>query len=286
MDLCDEYICEGKSLQDAMFCCGTNVMFRCEALNAVGGFDESSVTEDFATSLKFHVAGWSSRYLNRVCAFGLGPEDLGSYFKQQFRWALGTVGLFRTIILNFFQNPTALPFMKWWEYFLSGSHYFVGWVFMIMVLCPVLYLFGNVPSYFAKPGIYFLLFVPYFVLSITMFISTLYQRRYHLMEIGLGILLNAICFPVFMKASLLGILGFKGTFDITPKGQSYELSLWRIWPQLIIAILCFSAMIWGAQRLYFEREPVGAIVMNMFWCAYHFVILSLTLYFNHPQEVS
>jgi cellulose synthase (UDP-forming) len=46
-----EYICEGKGAQDAMFCCGTNVMFRREALVQVGGFDESSVTEDFATSI-------------------------------------------------------------------------------------------------------------------------------------------------------------------------------------------------------------------------------------------
>ena len=59
-----ENICEGKSLQDAMFCCGTNVIFRREALLDVGGFDETSVTEDFATSLQFHLKGWSSAYYN------------------------------------------------------------------------------------------------------------------------------------------------------------------------------------------------------------------------------
>jgi cellulose synthase (UDP-forming) len=69
-----EYICEGKSLQNAMFCCGTNVMFRRKALVEVGGFDDTSVTEDFATSIKFHAAGWSSRYFNRVCAL-LGPQE-------------------------------------------------------------------------------------------------------------------------------------------------------------------------------------------------------------------
>jgi cellulose synthase (UDP-forming) len=42
-----EYICEGKSLQDAMICCGTNVMFRRKALVEAGGFDDTSVTEDF-----------------------------------------------------------------------------------------------------------------------------------------------------------------------------------------------------------------------------------------------
>ncbi|MGD9972261.1 MAG: glycosyltransferase family 2 protein [Desulfatirhabdiaceae bacterium] len=279
-----EYICEGKSLQDAMFCCGTNVIFRREALNSVGGFDESSVTEDFATSLKFHTSGWSSRYLNKVCAFGMGPEDLGGYFRQQFRWALGTVGLFRTIIKRFFHNPSALPAAKWWEYFLSGSHYFVGWVFMIMVYFPILYLFWDVPSYFSRPEVYFLFFVPYMTLSMTLFISTLHQRRYRLTELFQGVLLNAVCFPVFMKASLLGILGVRGTFGITPKGQSRALPLTGLWPQLGTAVLCFSAVVWGAHRLAYEPAPAFAILVNMFWCIYHFCILTATLYFNHSEE--
>ena len=92
-------------------------MFRREALMDVGGFDESSVTEDFATSLKFHSKGWHSTYLNKVCAFGLGPEDLGGYFKQQYRWALGTVGLFRTILGTMISSPGLLSPGKWWEYF-------------------------------------------------------------------------------------------------------------------------------------------------------------------------
>jgi len=32
-----EYICEGKASKDATFCCGTNVLFRREALKSVGG---------------------------------------------------------------------------------------------------------------------------------------------------------------------------------------------------------------------------------------------------------
>ncbi|HEY1405222.1 MAG TPA: glycosyltransferase, partial [Spirochaetota bacterium] len=37
-----ELICEGKNIHNAMFCCGTNVLFRKTALESVGGFDESS----------------------------------------------------------------------------------------------------------------------------------------------------------------------------------------------------------------------------------------------------
>ncbi len=279
-----EYICEGKSIEDAMFCCGTNVIFRREALVGVGGFDESSITEDFATSLKFHLQGWSSAYYSRVCAFGLGPEDLGGYFKQQFRWALGTVGLFRSIIGEFFRNFRKLTLAKWWEYFLSGTWYFVGWVFCIMAVCPILYLYLKVPVYFASPEVYFLSFVPYFALSLAMFLATLHLRKYQVKDIVQGMLLNAISFPVFMRASTLGILGVRGTFAVTPKGESRALPLRSLWPQLATAILSFGAVFWGAMRLYYEREPFYAILVNMIWCSYHFLLFSSVLYFNHPER--
>lgn len=279
-----EYICQGKSLTDAMFCCGTNVIFRREALMDVGGFDETSVTEDFASSLKFHLKGWRSAYIGKVLAFGMGPEDLGGYFKQQFRWALGTVGLFRNVLGFFLRHPKQLVFVKWWEYFLSSTHYFIGLVFLILVLCPLLYLFLNVPSYFADPEIYAIFFIPYFVLTITIFFWTLRQRHYVFKDLLLGQLLMAITFPVYIKASILGLMGVKGTFGITPKGGAMKLPLKALWAQLSLAILSFSAVIWGINRLIYEREPMVALVVNMCWCLYHFLILSSVLYFNNPEQ--
>jgi cellulose synthase (UDP-forming) len=279
-----EYICEGKSLTDAMFCCGTNVIFRREALMDVGGFDETSVTEDFATSLKFHLKGWRSAYMGKIMAFGMGPEDLGGYFKQQFRWALGTVGLFRSVLGFFLRNPKQLVFVKWWEYFLSSTHYFIGSVFLILVLCPLLYMFLDVPSYFANPEIYALFFVPYFTLTVTIFFWTLRQRNYTFKDIVLGQLLMAVTFPVYIKASILGLMGVKGTFGTTPKGGTRQLPLKALWPQLSLAVLNFSAIIWGLNRLIYEREPMAALVINMCWSLYHFMILSSVLYFNNSEK--
>ncbi|MCA1743777.1 MAG: glycosyltransferase family 2 protein, partial [Desulfonatronovibrio sp.] len=279
-----EYICEGKSMQDAMFCCGTNVIFRREALNDVGGFDESSVTEDFATSLKFHLKGWHSAYLNKVSAFGDGPEDLGGYFKQQFRWSLGTVGLFRTIVGRFFRNPRELPLYKWWEYMLSGTHYFVGWVMMILVISPALFVLFNIPTYFARPEIYFMFYTPYIILTFTLFAWSLTQRHYRISEVVTGVLLQAICFPVYAKASLLAVLGYRGTFKTTPKGMSLSLPIYALWPQIGLALLCLTAVIWAGMRAYYEQELVLALIVNAFWCFYHFLILSSVIYFNQPLE--
>ncbi len=279
-----EYICEGKASKDATFCCGTNVLFRREALESVGGFDESSVTEDFATSLQFHLKKWKTTYINRVRTFQIGPEDLGGYFKQQFRWSLGTIGLFRKLLATFFRNPRALAPLQWWEYFLSSTWYFVGFVFLIMMMCPPVYLFFNVPVYFAKPEFYFLVFVPYFVVTLATFYWTLRQRNYTVRDLMFGQLLTFITFPVFIKSSILALVGFKGTFGITPKGVSRALPLSSLWPQLAVCIICFCAAVWGANRLIYEREPFTGILMNMLWCVYHTAILSSVFYFNRPVE--
>lgn len=279
-----EFICEGKSLQDAMFCCGTNIIYRREALDDVDGFDEISVTEDFATSLKLHEAGWKSVYLNKVSAFGMGPEDLGAFFKQQFRWARGTLGAFGPLLKDVFIHPHKYTPNQWWEYFLSSTHYFIGIVFFVIVLCPIIYLFFNIPSYFADPLIYASVFFPYITLSLLMFIWTLEKRRYSVKDILTVFIFNAVTFPVFITAAITAICGIKSSFGITPKQGRSILSLLSLWPQVLLSLLCIAAIGWGLQRVYYEREPFYGLLTNILWTACNFAFISSFLYFNHSEE--
>ncbi len=82
-------IARGKDGLNSMFCCGTNVVFRRQALEDIHGFPEDSLTEDFELSILLHERGWRSVYVNEVFAQGLGPEDMTSYVSQQRRWAKG-----------------------------------------------------------------------------------------------------------------------------------------------------------------------------------------------------
>ncbi len=279
-----EYICEGKSINDAMFCCGTNVLFRIEALGDVGGFEQDSVTEDFATSLKFHLKGWQSAYSHTVAAFGMGPEDLGGYFKQQFRWALGTIGMLPLVLKNLIKQPLALPLIKWWEYFLSSSYYLVGFVFFVMMICPMGYLFFDIPSYFAWPGMYILFFLPYIAATLWVFFWTLRQRNYQMRSLLLGQALIVNTFAVYMKASVLALLNRKGSFVVTPKGDGKALPLRQLWPNVTFLTLCVAAVFWGVNRLIYENGPAFAVAANIFWCFYHAVLLAFVLYINQAEE--
>ena len=277
-----ENICEGKNVNNAMFCCGTNVVFRLDALKKVGGFDENSITEDFATSLKFHMMGYRSLYYNRACAFGMAPESLPEYFKQQARWAGGTAGMLRRFVVLFPGNFHRMTVGQWWEYFLSGSYYFIGWAYLVLMLCPVFYLLFNVPSFFINARVYFGTFVPYFGLSLLIFFSTMRQRGYIFRQVYRGIVLGFLTFPVLMKAVVLGLFGKKMTFEVTQKGKGGVLPLARLWPYLALLLLNFAAIANGMRRWH---ENPSAIGVNMFWAAFHSAILLNVFYFNREPDL-
>lgn len=280
-----EYICEGKGLDNMIFCCGTNVLIRREALASVGGFDESCVTEDIATSFKMHLDGWKSLYYNKISAFGKGPEDLDAYFKQQFRWALGTISLSKKFLFSLLKNYRKKPSLTfWWEYFLSFTHFFVGWVYFFMIAFPIIYLFFSVPIFFMNVTIYFAVFFPYLALTLAMIFWSFYERNFLPKQVFTSMLLTTVTFPVYMRAATYGMLGIKSTFVVTPKEKSSSsLPLRSLWPQILGMALCISAITWGLERIYFENDEVLGLVGNMVWCLYNLGILSTIFYFNDPD---
>lgn len=273
-----EYICEAKGSSKAMFCCGTNVIFRREALMSVGGLDESVVTEDFATSVKLHMAGWESMYYNHVSAFGMGPETLGSYFMQQSRWAKGTIGVFKKIVGKFFTRPFSMSPARWWEYFLSGTYYFVGIALIFLMICPIAYLLFNVPSFFIHKDVYISVFLPYFTLSLGVFITTLHARHYSVKGLLMAQVLTYITFPVLVVAAFQALFGIQGTFGITQKGKGKALPYYTLWPQILFMMLNFIAFVWGLNRFYYERD--FSLIVNCFWVFYHFLAMAGIFYFN------
>lgn len=273
-----EFICEGKGVADAMFCCGTNVIFRTSALKSVGGMDESTVTEDFATSLRLHMAGYRSLYYNHVYAFGMGPEDLIGYFKQQFRWAAGTIMVFKKVLKQFLLRPFSLKLNQWIEYALSSTYYFVGWAFFIIIACPIIFIFWKVPSFYAQPEVYFLAFLPYLILSVSIFYYALRKRNFKPRDIIMGQLLAALTFPIYMKAAVEAVLGTKISFGVTPKVKRGAVPYRALWMQLAVVIVAFVAVVWAGNRYIYEHHT--ALLVNAFWVFYQFLVFSSVFYFN------
>ncbi len=280
-----EYICEAKASSGTAFCCGTNVVFRREALVSVGGLDESSVTEDFATSVKLHIAGWKSLYYGETYVMGLGPESLAAYFRQQYRWARGTLGVGVRLLKLLVTAPRSLSLWQWVDYGLSGSFYLVGWAYLILMLCPFLYIAFGIPSYFVRPEIYAAAFLPYLVFAVLVFVGGLRHRHYTLDQMIEGQLLGMLAAPVHAAAALAVLFGVRTNFGVTPKGAGSHTPLRAFWPQVLICVASFSVFVWGTCRLIFERDHAAGI--NAFWAGVHFAVFWSVFYFHEaaPYEV-
>ncbi|MDT7901853.1 MAG: glycosyltransferase family 2 protein [Acidianus sp.] len=81
--------------------------------------DESSITEDAATSIKLHEKGYTSVYVDsQLIWYGEPPEDINAYLTQQSKWTFGYFQLTWKIL------KSNLNFPQFVDYF-SGSLYWV-----------------------------------------------------------------------------------------------------------------------------------------------------------------
>lgn len=102
-------------------CCGTNVLFRYKHLKEIGGFQYGSVTEDFLTSLVFHSKGLKSTYIDEYLATGLAPFTLRGFYKQRFRWAIGSL----QILPKLLTLRKYLTYSQFWIYFNSAFYIYL-----------------------------------------------------------------------------------------------------------------------------------------------------------------
>ena len=277
-----EYVCEFKNIEKIAMCCGTNVIFRVQAIIDVGGFDETTVTEDFATSLKLHSKGWKSIYDKRVSAIGQGPLNLSSYLSQQSRWAQGTIEVLKKIIKTFLRAPGAMKPIQWLEYFTTGSYYLVSWAYAFLVFLPIIYVFFSVPTFFMNPFVYGLTYVPYLIFSKYTFYSSMRRLNYTYPQIWQGQFLLFISLPTILMATLAGLLGFKSSFKITNKESISRVPYNRLWPQMLLCMVNLSAVTWSLNRFFYDWNP--AVLVNCLWIIYHFLLTLSVFYFNEDIE--
>lgn len=251
-------IARGKDGLDAVFCCGTNVVFRREAFESVGGFPENSLTEDFELSIILHERGWRSVYVPDVLARGLGPEDTASYVSQQQRWARGCLsGIPRAL-------RARLPWRLKAQYLLSGMYFLSGWTVLIYMSFPVIRLLGGgQPIGGINAPVFLLHFAPYYVTALTM--AALAGAGSYTFA---AFALSAANFWIHVLATIYTVLGRKGSFVVTPKKGTAARQPASVMPALVAVGVLVAACIYGLAR---HRD--AATINNVSFAAVHITII-------------
>jgi cellulose synthase (UDP-forming) len=266
-------IARGRDRLGAMFCCGTNVVFRREALDAAGGFSLDSLTEDFELSIRLHEQGWVTRYVPEVVASGLGPEDMSSYVSQQLRWARGCLATLPRLVTARLRMRLRL------QYLLSAAFWLTGWTLLVYMCFPVVrILTGAQPIAVSSPEAFLVHWGPYFVTSM-LTVGLMAGGRYTYSAFAL----MSASFWIHVGASILTLFRRKGSFAVTPKQGSGGRQVRPVAVPLATCAVLVGVMAYGLLR---DRSP--ATVTNVSFALVHVVVIATGIRFAllppRPEE--
>ncbi len=251
-------IARGKDGLGAMICCGTNVVFRREALDQVGGFPEGSLTEDFLLSVRLQERGWKSTYVSEVVASGLGPEDMASYVSQQQRWARGCLSAIPAVLRS------RLPWRARIQYLLSATYFLSGWTLLLYMSLPVIrLLFGVQPLASITANQFLIHFAPYYLGALAA-VALAGSGTYTFSAFAL----SACSFWIHVQATIGAVFHRAARFVVTPKRG--EL---RRQPKAVAPALAAVAVLAAAAAYGLARGHGPATLNNVAFAALHSTIL-------------
>lgn len=253
-------ILQGKDTANAAFMCGTNMVLRRTALIDAGGMSEKSIAEDFLTSLLVHQNGGKSVYVGKVLAEGLAPEDFLSYYKQQFRWARGSL----EVVFRF--NPLFRRGLTWSqriEYLSSASFYLSGLIVLLNAVLPLVYFYAGIEPLSISTMTLALVFLPYiFLVLYTIQLTSNFSYSFRALSFSLS------SFPIHLKAVAQILTGRKSGFVVTSKKKVSGNHGYLVWPHLAYIILVVIGIGIGALREGFTPS----IITNIAWAFIYIAI--------------
>jgi cellulose synthase (UDP-forming) len=265
-------ICKGKNRLNSVTMCGTNMVIRREALLQVGGICTESIAEDFVTGLFIHEKGWKSCYVPEVLAEGLAPEDFLSYYKQQFRWARGSMDvLFR---YNFLLRR-GLTFGQKVQYLSSVSYFLSGVVVIMNALIPIIFFFtGLVPLQISTMSLA-ALFLPYIFVTIYAL-----QASVNFCYSFKSLAFSMAGFHIHLSALWANIIGKKSAFSVTSKKGLRGNFIHLVIPHIVYVGLVVVGIGYGIVREGFTPS----LITNIAWAVLNTAIFAEFISAALPQN--
>jgi len=118
---------------NAVFPCGSGVVWRRAALHEIGDFPTWNLVEDLQSGLEALRRGWDGCYLPILGAYAQhSPEDLPNFIKQRGTWALDTVRL------TLWAPKSGLNLRQRLQFYELGLFYMQGPATLVFLITPIL----------------------------------------------------------------------------------------------------------------------------------------------------
>ena len=226
----------GRDYWNAATLCGTNLIIRRSAIDAIGGFATETVTEDMQTAVRLQKLGYKSVYHPESLAYGIAATTYVEFLQQRLRWGYGNI---QTILKERIPFSKRLTIPQKLCYIALGLEFSGGWLRLVFYVTPIIVLFsGIVPI--SDTRLFFWFFIPYFL-----------SAYFCIEEFGRGSTRFFVSEYMEMALFPVSILAIVGAFlninckKILPNKTTNKISIFLILPQLIILVLSIIAFIIG-----------------------------------------
>jgi len=276
----------------SVVCAGTSFVARRSALKDIGYFATDSISEDYFTGIRLSAKGYELAYLDEKLSAGLAAESIGAHIDQRLRWVRGTLQAF--FIKS---NPLTIPGLSLWQRLghLEGLvHWFTCLPRVFFLFMPIICIFGQLTPILTNLPELAYVFLPYYVLLLTMF-SWLNRRSRSILLSDVYSVIQAL--PVSITVIKVMLSPFSKGFEVTPKGLArnrfnYNWSLAFPMTLLLIATL----VSFGISLL---RFPETGFNVGLCWGAYNLLTIAVAMmtlldlpkrsyfeWYNRKQEVN
>ena len=242
---------------NAVFPCGSGLVWRRSALEDIGGFPTWNVVEDLQSGIEALRRGWRGAYLPIRGAIGQhAPEDLANVYKQRGTWALDTMRMLA------WGNLSGLTLRQRLQFADLGLFYLQSFATLMFIACPVISFLAGVYPLETQSSGYVLHFLP-FAAAIELYFVTLtagvpYERVWKARQIWVGLA------PVYARACVLALVGGrrgKPEYRVTRKHDEARWYWGLALPQMALFALLIGAMAKGLATQSCARRPGPRLVL-------------------------
>lgn len=179
---------------------GSTAIVKLEPLTKLW-FSEDTVTEDLDLSVRMWLNGYTIAATWRFYTWGRPPKTIKSYFRQQLRWASGTIRVFLKYVWLVARSD--MPLLRKIDFFFQGTVFASGFIYVSIILFLIYKLLFGIS--FSIIEIIILLYMLIIGLTIDIYVETKHHTPVRFDP--LVPLLEFITAFVHMWGTLLGLLG-------------------------------------------------------------------------------
>jgi cellulose synthase (UDP-forming) len=230
-----------KHAANAVFPCGSGLVWRRTALHQIGDFPTWNLVEDVQSGVEALRRGWRGAYVPIIGATAQhAPEDIPNFYKQRGTWALDTVRLLVWGDLDGLNLRQRLQFAE------HGFFYVQGLLIWTLVLIGVGWLVFDLAPLTTGPAEYTVHFAPFAIGLELFFLAWKGRQPYRALwgarELGVALA------PVFCRAVLAAVIGGrhrKPTYRVTRKQHAFAIYWREVAPQAIALLVILSGFLYA-----------------------------------------